>query len=178
MTPSSSNEVATTLPPKADNGRGELPQGIDELAAKHRTAKEDVRRGVKPGTVRGNYKKGGVQPGQNREVGGPDSSADAEILTKEALKPIIALPFNFACIKTGYEGWLLSELEEESLARSGSVAFNAWVKIDPRYVALITFSLGLLSITAAKTLMYKKALREKIEADRKAQNADAGQTPS
>lgn len=167
MTPSTSNELAPGLSSQKNPGGGELPQGIDELASKHRAIKEDVRRGVKPGTVRGNYKKARIQPGESGELGPANLPPDGEVLTKEALKPIIALPFNLACIKTGFEGWLLSELEEESLARSGSVAFNAWVKIDPRYVALITFGLGILSITAGKSLMYRKELREKLEAEQK-----------
>lgn len=150
----------SATPPETNGGSGGLPRNIDELNTK--------RRGVKPGQKRGSYSK---------SPNGSSAAATVEVaapaFTPESVRPVVSLPFNLAFVRTGFDGFLLSDLEAENLSHSGAMLFNQWVQVDPKYLALITFSLALASISVQKTMHYRKALAEfQAEQERKKKEAE------
>jgi len=153
--------------PSETNGSGNgLPKSIEELNAK--------RRGVKPGSKRGSYNK---QPHERAAVANVEAPAPA--FTPDSVRPVVSLPFNLAFVKTGFDGFLLSDPESENLSHAGAMVFNQWVQVDPRWLALITFSLTLASISVQKTMLYRQALMKfQMEQEAKKKEAEKTAQPS
>jgi hypothetical protein len=125
------------------------------------------RRGRPKGTT-------GSGSGKRREQSEAQDKPQApriQLFTPESVRPIVSLPFNLACVKTGFDGFLLQEDEAQILSTSGAVVLNTWVTIDPKFVALLMFSISMLSITAEKSLLYHRWARE-MEAERKRRESE------
>jgi len=139
-----------TSSPSSPNpeGSGALPKNIGELKAKR-----DAR-GVKSGATRGKYNKGAREPG----AAPVQMEAPIPVFTPESLRPLVCLPFDLAFTKTRYTGFPLTDNEASTLSHTGAMVANQWVQIDPKWVALITFGLSLVSITSAKIVGYRMAL--------------------
>jgi hypothetical protein len=150
--------ASSTAAPEADQGGNGLPKSLDQLDQK--------RRGVKPGSKRGTYNK----PSHG---GAPAAAVEpsAPAFTPESVRPVVSLPFNLAFVRTGFEGFLLSDLEAANLSHAGAMVFNSWIAVDPKYLALITFSLALASISVEKTMLYRKALVEFAQEQEKKRRA-------
>lgn len=149
------SENLPTTAPETNGGGSGLPKSIAELNQK--------RRGVKPGTKRGSYNKSSHE----RATATVDVEAPPPAFTPESVRPVVSLPFNLAFVKTGFDGFLLTEGEGETLSHAGAMVFNQWVQVDPKYLALITFSLTLASISVQKTMLYRQALM-KFQAEQEA----------
>lgn len=163
LAPTNGNGKASVSPEVSsteNQSRDGLPSGFKGLIAK--------RRGVKPGTKRGSYNKGSQSSADTQSS--PTSSA---LFTPENVRPLVSLPFNLALAKTGFTGFALSEGEAATLSATGSVALNQWVTIDPRYVALILFSMSMITISAEKVALYSRA---KAEEDQKLKEGNGEQT--
>lgn len=141
--------VRSDTPSKTDQGDGRLPKSFDDLDHK--------RRGVKPGARRGRYDKGNERPAGSSTQ---PVAASGTVFTPESLRPLVCLPYDLAFVKTGWTGFPLTDNEASTLSHTGAMVANEWLQVDPKWVALITFSLSLASITAAKIVGYKKALVE------------------
>lgn len=160
-------ENSAVVSPDANQSGGELPTSLDGVIEK--------RRGVKPGTKRGPYKKsGGPAPGP-ADNPGVVTSAPVSGFTPEDTALLVELPFNLAAFKTGWEGFLLTPEQREVLSRSGTIVLNQFVKVDPKYTALAIFSLALLKIGGEKALIYRSLLRE--EAARQKAATTGKETP-
>lgn len=145
-------------PSQESESRSGLPDSFESLKKK---------RGVKPGSKRGHYNKGPQHSPSPAVVAPP-----ADLFTPENVRALVSLPFNLAFIKTGFEGFTLSEGEAATLGATGSVALNQWVTIDPKYVALMLFSMSLISISSQKMLLFSQA---KAEAEKKLLEGNNGQ---
>ena len=146
---------------ETNGGSSGLPKDLEQLNSK--------RRGVKPGSKRGRYDKS-----PHERAPGPLSvEAPPPSFTPESVRPVVSLPFNLAFVKTGFEGFLLSDPEAENLSHAGAMVFNQWVQVDPRWLALITFSLTLASISVQKTMLYRQALLKFQEEQEKKRQAEA-----
>jgi len=153
--------ISTASPPSEAESRSGLPGSFKELGAK--------RRGVKPGTIRGHYKKSPEPPAPTKPAPAPSN-----LFTPENVRPLVSLPFDLALVKTGFTGFALTPSEAATLSATGSVALNQWVTIDPRYVAVLLFSLSLISITSQKVVLYQNHVR-KMVADAKEAAANGGE---
>lgn len=141
------------LPPVTSetNGGGDgLPKSFEQLNQK--------RRGVKPGSKRGHYSN--FRGSHERAPAPVRPETPIPAFTPESVRPVVSLPFNLAFVKTGFDGFLLSDMEATNLSHAGAMVFNQWVQVDPKWLALITFSLALSSISVQKTMLYRKALYE------------------
>jgi len=152
--------VFAAIPSTEGESRSGLPSGFKGLAEK--------RRGVKPGTKRGSYNKG-----TPHTASAPMVSAPVELFTPENVRPLVSLPFNLAFIKTGFTGFTLSPGEEATLGATGAVALNQWVTIDPKYVAVMLFSMSLISIASQKFVLFSQAQAETAQ---RLQEANGEQT--
>lgn len=160
-------EDSTPATPPADPGGNGLPKNLDELNRK--------RRGTKPGSTRGPYHKANGRPTPAPAVAAPS----AAMFTPESVRPLVSLPFNMAFVKTGFEGFTLSEGEAATLSSTGAMVFNSWVAVDPKWLALITFSLSLASISVEKTMLYRRALAQwQAEQDRIKKEAPPAPAPA
>jgi len=147
-------KVSSPATPSPVNGGDRLPKSLDALTEK--------RRGTPSGTKRGPYK---------RQAGGADNAGAADPLanlpspqfTPETCKYLVEFPFNLGFVRTGFTGFLLSEAESAALSASAATVLNTWVRVDPKWVALMMFSVSLTSISATKVMAYRVALAE-IEA--------------
>lgn len=149
------DENLSSAAPETNGGSSDLPKNIEQLNQK--------RRGVKAGSKRGSYNKSSHERPASATVEVP-----APAFTPESVRPVVSLPFNLAFVRTGFDGFLLSDLEAANLSHSGAMVFNQWVQVDPKWLAIITFSLALASISVQKTMLYRKALAEfQAEQERK-----------
>lgn len=160
--------VPPGVPSEDGQGREGLAKSLDAVAQK--------RRGVKPGSRRGPYDKDrGRSPGPAEPARVAAPAQPQHLFSPEDTALLVELPFNLATIKTRFEGFLLTPVERETLSRTGAVVLNNWVTVDPKYAALILFSLALLKIGGEKTMLYRAALRDEAERRVKA-DANGGKT--
>lgn len=147
-------QVPTAPPPQENNGG-------DRSSSSFKRLKE--KRGVRPGTKRGPYDKGnrpGVPAGE--PVQGIPAPAGTPLFTPENAKIIVRMPFNMAFARTGWDGWVLSPVEAETLAAPMAVTLNTFgVTWDPKWVSVSLLAVALLSIVGEKTLMYRAACEER-----------------
>lgn len=152
--------VSAVVPPPEDQGGDGLPASLDGVAQK--------RRGVKPGTKRGPYKKSGSGPDAGPATAASGSAPVVSAFTPEDTALLVELPFNLAAFRTGWDGFLLTPEQKEVLSRSGTIVLNQFVHVDPKWTALTIFSLALMKIGGEKFLIYRHLLREQAEKDKAA----------
>lgn len=157
---------APSTPAKDQSGNG-LPKSFNDLETKRGNP-----RGSKPGVPRGPYNwKKKKEPGGDQGSSAPESFPGSQF-TPENCKYLVELPYNLAFVRTGFTGFLLNESESATLSAGASTVLNVWVNVDPKWAALIMFSISLASISAAKIMGYKVALAE-LEARKKPANGGA-----
>lgn len=149
--PSNGKQVSTEIPPETHQGGGRLPSSIAGIREK--------RRGVQPGTKRGPYDKG-KSAAQPAAPGAAPVPPPVPMFTEANTRILIRLPFELAFNRTGWTGFHLTQMEEETLVATGVNVFNQWVTVDPKYVSLTLFSISLLTIAGEKYFSYRSALEQ------------------
>jgi hypothetical protein len=152
--------LSSTASPDQDSSGRKLPSSFEGIKQKHKG------RGRPIGSKTGANARRDNPPPQSRPAPPP-----MPLFTPESVKPLVSLPFNLACVKTGFDGFLLREDETAVLCATGATVFNEWVTVDPKLVALIMFSISIMSISAEKALLFHRWTRE-IAEERKRREAE------
>ncbi len=80
----------------------------------------------------------------------------------EQWEEISALYFNIRYGTTGFKGFLLTEGQQKRLGASLALVMRILIKLDPRYLALVVFSVNFGTVIAQKeALWYVEQQREK-----------------
>jgi hypothetical protein len=82
------------------------------------------------------------------------------LFENENWEEIAALYFNARYALTGWEGFKLSEKQERVLGASMGTCMRLLLAIDPRWVALVVFSVNMTAFVTDKELAYRRMLAD------------------
>lgn len=138
------------------SGDGTPPGGVDIEAAKAK--------------IRGSS--GGKQSKLEREAQERRQEQLLESLyAEENWEEVAALFFNVRYGMTGFEGFRLTDPQKKVLTSSTAALMRTLVQIDPRYVALVVWSVNYGSIIAQKEMEYKAVKRSRGNGGKAVQGA-------
>ncbi len=93
------------------------------------------------------------------------------LFENENWEEIAALYFNARYAITGWEGFKLSEKQERVLGASMGTCMRLLLAIDPRWVALVIFSVNMTAFVTDKELSYRRML---VDAQASRKGSDNG----
>lgn len=107
-----------------------------------------------------------IQPGKRGRR--PKAEALQDELTKDLFKPSVwqevsALPFNIRKAMTGSEIFDLNSDQKQALGGPLALIMKMLVEIDPKYLALLVFSINLGSIWTEKEILWSIEKRKHIK---------------